>query len=67
LVECNTKQSHYLRYPALELLCNSFCGPLAKEFVDAWYKSILTQFTQKCWKCAETREKLKKLDEQGKR
>jgi len=27
-----TKQSHYVRYPALELLCNSLFGPLTKKF-----------------------------------
>jgi len=28
------KESHYTGCPALELLCNSFCGPLAKMFRD---------------------------------
>jgi len=25
------KQSHYVRCPSLELLCNSLCGPLARS------------------------------------
>jgi len=26
-----SKQSHYVRSPALDLLCNSLCGPLTKN------------------------------------
>jgi len=26
------KQSHYLRRPALDMLCNSLCGPRTKKF-----------------------------------
>jgi len=26
------KQSHYVRYPALKLMCSSLCGPLTKKF-----------------------------------
>ena len=26
------KQSHYVRCPALELLCDGLCGPVAKKF-----------------------------------
>jgi len=32
------KQSHYLRSPALKLLCNSIRGPRTKKFVDHWFK-----------------------------
>jgi len=28
------KQSHYVRCPALKLLCNSICGPWTKTFGD---------------------------------
>jgi len=28
------KQSKYVRCPALELLCDSLCGPLTKMFGD---------------------------------
>jgi len=28
------KQSHYVRCPALKLLCTNLCGPLTKNFVD---------------------------------
>jgi len=28
------KQSHYVRCPTLELLCNSLCGPQTKKFGD---------------------------------
>jgi len=32
LVECNIpKQSHYVRCPALGMLCNSLCGPQMKK------------------------------------
>jgi len=38
-----TKQSHYVRCPALELLCNILCSPLTKKFGDPcfgqWYNS----------------------------
>ena len=32
------KQSHYVRCPALKLLCTNLCGPLTKNFGDAWPK-----------------------------
>jgi len=28
------KQSHYVRCPAVELLCNGICGPLATKLGD---------------------------------
>jgi len=31
-----SKQSRYVRCPALELLWNSLCGPLRKKFGDPW-------------------------------
>ena len=34
------KHYHYVRCPALELLCNSLCGPLTKSFGDPWCTGI---------------------------
>jgi len=33
------KQSHYVRCVALELLCDSLCGPLRKKFGDLFFAS----------------------------
>ena len=33
------KQSHYVRYQALELLCTNLCGPLTKKFGDPWCRA----------------------------
>jgi len=38
------KQSHYVRFPALELLHNSLCGPRTKKFGDPWLSSILVSW-----------------------
>ena len=32
------KQSRYVSFPALNLLCNSLCGPLSKIFGEPWFK-----------------------------
>jgi len=46
-----SKQTHYLRCPALGLLCDSLCGPRMKRFGDPALNqkvSIAVTFTQKC-------------------
>ena len=35
------KQSHYVRCPALELLCNSLCDPQTKKFGDPWSRAVV--------------------------
>ena len=37
------KQPHYVRSPALELLCNSLCGPQIKKFRDPCTKQTTTR------------------------
>jgi len=44
-----SKQSYYVRCPALELLCNSLHGPCTKKFGDPWYS----------WKIRDSRWRLR--------
>jgi len=61
------KQPHYLRCPALKLLCDSSCGPLRKKFGDLcfrqWYNSkwdtIVDRWLPKSslfWYCIDSSE-----------
>jgi len=43
-----TKQSHYARCPALELLYNSLCGPRAKTFGDPWTRPREWCLSERC-------------------
>jgi len=48
------KQSHYVRCPALELLCNSSGGPLRKKFGDLCF----SQWYNSKWGTVDDRQKL---------
>ena len=57
-VECNVpQQSHYLRCPALELLCNCLHGPLTRKFGDPVQNQAMTLkwLCDGCCSCVHSR------------
>ena len=47
------KKSHYIRCPALKLLCNSLCDPLTKKFADLGPNKRFAT-SQACFFCVES-------------